>query len=545
MKNWLTVLRRRKVGASILALTILAIGTSAAILLPSTYRSLATILVDQQEISDEDGGGETGYADHRLQILTKRVLSGENLNKIAKDIGIFEAEAYQDGKLSQEALRGFRKDINMEMINTEVIDSKMRFKVDATITFDISYIGKDPQTTQRVTKQLVELFFKENISSQSNLTAASTDLLQKEEQQLITKIDEVEGRIRDFNQGAIYTHPDMKESNVRGLEKTSDEISEAKIQLRSLEENRTFLESELIRLSPNSITFDSEGERVLGNADRLKVLRAKLAEIRVRYSDSHPDLTRIRKQIASLEEASGETSAAKQIRAELKELRADLRVQTKRYSESHPNIKSIQRKISSLAKELEKERSRAQADSPLSEADNPAYITAASKLKAAELDIAALEESLEQLQTERALFEERLEKSPAAQREFNQLQREYKQVTNELESTRKKRLSARLSGSLGYSVNTEGLKLLEPASYPEKPHKPNRKLLLLVTFVLAAWAAIGFALVREHFDDRLWTVEDLMAELTEPPLSVIPVMSNKLSKNAALPPSSLLPDLRA
>jgi capsular polysaccharide biosynthesis protein len=117
-------------------------------------------------------------------------------------------------------------------------------------------------------------------------------------------------------------------------------------------------------------------------------------------------------------------------------------------------------------------------------------------------------------------------------------------VASELEGTRKKRYSARLSGSLGYSANTEGLKLLEPATFPEKPHKPNRKLLLLVTIVLAGWAAIGFALVREHFDDRLWTVEDLMAELTEPPLSVIPVMSNKHSRKA-LPPSSLLPDLRA
>ncbi len=545
MKNWLAILRRRRLGATLLALTILAIGGSAAVFLPSTYRSLATVLVDQQEISDENGGGETGYADHRLQILTKRVLSGENLNIIAKDIGLFKGtEAYQNGKLTHDALRGFRKNINMEMINTEVVDSKTRFKVDATIALDISYIGKDPLITQRVTERLVKLFFEENIASQSNLTSSSSELLQKEEQQLVAQINEVEERIRDFNQSAIYTHPDMKESNVRGLEKTSDEISAAKIDLRSLEENRTFLESELIRLSPNSITFDSEGGRVLGVADRLKVLRAKMAEIRIRYTDSHPDLARIRKQIASLEESTGETSAAKQIRTELKELRADLKVQTKRYSESHPTIKSLKRKISSLSKELGKERSRAQADNPLSEADNPAYITTASQLKAAELDIAALEESLEQLGTERALFEERLKQSPAAKRQFDQLQREYKRVASELEGTRKKRYSARLSGSLGYSANTEGLKLLEPATFPEKPHKPNRKLLLLVTIVLAGWAAIGFALVREHFDDRLWTVEDLMAELTEPPLSVIPVMSNKHSRKA-LPPSSLLPDLRA
>jgi len=541
MKNWLSILRRRKLGATLLALTILAIGTSAAVFLPSTYRSIATVLVDQQEISDE--GGEAGYADHRLQILIKRVLSGENLNKLAKEINLFEPEAYHDGKLTLEALRGFRKNINMEMINTEVIDSKMRFKVDATIALDISYIGKDPHVTQRVTKRLVELFFEANVTSQTNLTATSTELLQNEEQQLALKADEIEERLKKFNQSTIYTHPDMKESNVRGLEKTTDEISEAKIQLRSLEENRTFLESELIRLSPNSITFDSDGGRVLGNADRLKVLRAKMAEMRVRYSESHPDLTRIRKQIASLEEASGVSSAARQIKIELTELRAELKVQNKRYSESHPTIKTLKRKISSLAKELGKERSRAQADSPLEEADNPAYITAASQLKAAELDINALKESLDQLNTERALFEERLEKSPATERQFTQLQREYKQTINELESTRKKRLSARLSGSLGYSANTEGLKLLEPATFPEKPHKPNRKLLLLVTIVLAGWSAIGFALIREHFDDRLWTVEDLMAELTEPPLSVIPVMSDKRSKKA-LPPSSLLPDLR-
>jgi hypothetical protein len=104
------------------------------------------------------------------------------------------------------------------------------------------------------------------------------------------------------------------------------------------------------------------------------------------------------------------------------------------------------------------------------------------------------------------------------------------------------RFGARLSGSLGYSANTDGLTLLEPPSAPEKPYKPNRKLLLIVTFALAGWAAIGFALIREHFDDRLWTTEDLMAELTDPPLSVIPILSNKRLKRPA--PSALLPDLR-
>jgi uncharacterized protein involved in exopolysaccharide biosynthesis len=544
MKNWLTILNRRKVGASLIALTILALGTSAAVYLPSSYRSLATILVDQQEVSDDNGGKETGYADHRLQILTKRVLSKDNLNKIAKSFALFEEDAYQNGKLSQDALGGLRKNINMEMINTEVIDSKMRFKVDATIAFDISYIGKDPHTTQRVTKQLVKLFFEENLASQANLTAGSTELLQNEEKQLRSTVNNIEGQLRDFNQRSIYTHPDMKDSNIRGLEKTADEISETKIELRSLEENRTFLESELVRLSPNATILDSDGERIRGKADTLKELRAKYALAKVRYSDSHPDLARLRKQIASLEGDSGETSAAKQIRAELKELTAKIKVQTKRYSESHPSIKSIKRKISSLSKQLSKERSRTQVNAPIEEADNPAYITAHSQLKAAGLDIKSLEENLAQLDIARKLYEERLEKTPAAEREFNQLQRQYKQATNELESTRKKRLGARLSGSLGYSANTEGLQLLEEANFPEKAHKPNRKLLLVVTAALAGWAAIGFALVREHFDDRLWTTEDLIAELTEPPLTVIPNLNDKRLQKPKSAPSVLLPDLR-
>ena len=542
MKNWLSILNRRKVGATLIALTILAIGTSAAVFLPSTYRSVATILVDQQEIPSDDGGGQAGYADHRLQILIKRVMSGDNLSKIAKKHALFEDTAYQNEQLTQTALRGFRKNINMEMINSEVVDSKMRFKVDATISFDISYIGKDAKTTKDVTKSLVELFFKENLASQTHLTTASSELLQKEEQELVTIVKALEGQLREFNQRNIYTHPDMKDSNIRGLEKTTDEISAAKIELRSLKENRTFLESELIRIKPNSTILDSDGNRIRGKADRLKELRAKLAEMRVRYSDSHPDLARVRKQISSLEEVSNENSAAKQIIAELKELKADLRVQNKRYSSSHPTIKSLKRKIASLMAQLGKERSRTLADAPITEADNPAYITAYSQLKSAELDITALEDNLKQLEAERALFEGRLEKTPAAAREFIQLEREYKQATTELENTRKKRFGARLSGSLGYSANTDGLTLLEPPSTPEKPYKPNRKLLLIVTFALAGWAAIGFALIREHFDDRLWTTEDLMAELTDPPLSVIPILSNKRLKRPA--PSALLPDLR-
>ncbi len=521
-KLW-QIMKRRRLEALATAIAILAAGVSAAFLLPPSYRSTATILVNSQEMPQ--GVGDTThsvYADRRLKLLTKKVLSGEHLTRLAKQYHLVDDKLYQNGRLPVSVLDDLRKRIDINLNKAKVIDSKTRFQVDAVIAFDISFVDKDPEVAQKVTERLVQLYLQENTTDKPKTAITATHVLSDQERQLAEKVKKAEDRLKQLKESAVYELPEMKDVNIRGLEKANDAIADTRIQLRSLQQKRIFLQSELMRLSPTAIAYDSEGGRILGHEDRLKVLEAEYAQKKAKYSPSHPDLLRLRREIASLKGDVGNVSAGKDLRGQLRKLRAELASLKKRYSPSHPSIKSLKKRISALSAALKKAEKQALAPARRKEADNPAYISTMSKLKSTELDIAALKETMKKLQAEREKFEKRLEKMPVVEREYVQLEREYKDALTEYDAIRTKRFNAELSGSLEENSNNQGLKLLEPANFPEKPYKPNRKLLLLITCLLAGWGGIGVALVREHFDDRIWTSDDISAELSDPPLSSIP-----------------------
>ena len=541
MKPWLKILRRRLVSASFVALLVVAAGTSAAFLIPPSYRSTATILVEQEEFSREVTGVEkSAYADRRIQLLSKRVLSKANLSQLAKEFELYEEADYQDGKLLTSTLNGLRKRIDVEPVTAEVIDPKTRFEVSATIAFNLSFIAQDPGTAQQVAHRLLEMFLAENTALLSQGSTAAIDLLRREENQLAQKVEELEDKIKAFKEKNIYSLPDMQDSNVEGLARITEQLASARLQLKTLREQRIQLESELARLSPNAIGYDSEGERVLGHEDRLKVLRAEYAEKMAKYSPSHPDIKKLRREIATLKadlkaNEKADTDAEKEIRAQLKNSHSELASLKSRYSDDYPAVKSVQERIASLNAQLQREKARSLPTLLIDlKADNPAYITAASNLRSTILEIETSEETLHELEEDRRLYQDRIEKSPVVEREYLELERDYEQTVEEYSTIRERRLAAQLSGAIDTSSSGQGLRVLEEPDYPEKPYKPNRKLLLAATLVLALWAGFGTALVREHLDDRLWSVEDVVAELSEPPLSVIPTTRLRVPKPSAV-----------
>jgi uncharacterized protein involved in exopolysaccharide biosynthesis len=339
-----------------------------------------------------------------------------------------------------------------------------------------------------------------------------------------------------FKEKNVYLLPEMQSVNIQGLEKANDQIASAKLQIKELHEQRIFLESELVRLSPSAIVYDADGGRVLGHEDRLKVLRAEYATKKAKYSRSHPDIKKLRREIASLEAELKASSAPRpdaemEIEAQLVTLRSEIASLKGIYAPDHPSMKALNERQDALVRQLQEEKGRALPSQMIDlKADNPAYIAAVSKLKSTLLEVGTLEDMLLELDQERESYEDRLERSPLVEREYRQLERKYEQALEEYETIRERRFAAQLAGSIESSSTGQGLRILEEPDYPEKPHKPNRKLLVLASLALSVWAGIGTALIQEHYDDRIWTVEDVAAELSEQPLSVIPTSAGYVPK---------------
>src|SRR5271154_1874113 len=79
-ERWLAYWRRRRTFFTVSGIATVAT-LSLALFLPATYRSTATILIEQQEIPQELVRSViTSFADQRVQVISQRVMTTQNLS---------------------------------------------------------------------------------------------------------------------------------------------------------------------------------------------------------------------------------------------------------------------------------------------------------------------------------------------------------------------------------------------------------------------------------------------------------------------------------
>ena len=102
----------------------------------------------------------TSYADERVQVISKRVMTTETLLNIIRRYDLYPKDR---AKETREALLGrMRKDIGLKMISADVIDPRSGRPTSATIAFEVSYISRSPDLAAKVANELTTLYLNEN-----------------------------------------------------------------------------------------------------------------------------------------------------------------------------------------------------------------------------------------------------------------------------------------------------------------------------------------------------------------------------------------------
>src|SRR5580700_7831606 len=145
-----------------------AITMLAAVLLPATYRAMATILIEQQEIPQELVRSViTSFADQRVQVISQRVMTTQNLLSLIELYNLYPD--IREKQPREVLLAKMRKDIGMHMISADVIDPRSGRPTQATIAFSVSYQSRSPDLALKVANDLTSLYLNENLSSRTQL----------------------------------------------------------------------------------------------------------------------------------------------------------------------------------------------------------------------------------------------------------------------------------------------------------------------------------------------------------------------------------------
>ncbi|HKE44009.1 MAG TPA: hypothetical protein VKB41_05670 [Steroidobacteraceae bacterium] len=493
-----------------------------ALLWPATYRSSATILIEQQEIpQDLVRSTITTFADQRVQVISQRVMTTVNLLDLIHRYNLYPRQ--QKSEPRETLIERMRDDIRMNMISADVIDPRSGRPTQANIAFAVSYDSRSADLAQKVANELTTLYLNENITSRTRLAKDTATFLAAEAQRLSDEIAALEHKLADFKQRNVDRMPELTQLHFQMMDREEMELRDVQTRLQSLQDQKLYLEAQLSQINPTSQVFTETGQRVLGPQDRLKALRTQLASLSSLYAPDHPDVLRTQREIEGLErEVQQAKSSANDLQRQLSDARAQLAAAREKYTADHPDVQRLERQVDSLEKQLQATPPAVAGASAPVDADNPTYIQIRTQLESAQNEIAALTAKQAQIRGRIADFERKLAQAPGVEREYRELVRDHDNAQAKYQELRAKEMEARLAQTMEADRKGERFTVIEPPLPPEKPVSPNRPLVIALGLLLTIAAAFAVMMVRESLDGTVRGRQDLTALINVAPLAVIP-----------------------
>src|SRR6266851_7559569 len=207
----LGVLSRRKwVGIVVFAVVLTAVA-SVATFLPDIYRATATVLVERHLVPETFvKSSVTGEVEMRLQTISQEILSRARLVDLIRRLGLYpDLQDEVEG-----AIQKMRRDIQLELKGVQQTSGRS-----ATVAFNLSYQGRDPETAARVANALASLYVEENVRLREQQAAGTAEFLRLQVAEAKKRLDEQEQRVRSFRTRFIGELPQQMAVNLATLER--------------------------------------------------------------------------------------------------------------------------------------------------------------------------------------------------------------------------------------------------------------------------------------------------------------------------------------
>ena len=575
LRDHLAVLSRRRSMALAVGGALLALAVIVAVALPPVYRSTATILIKEQEIPQElVRSTVTSFADERIQVISQQVMTRATLLDMVDKYGLYGKARQRE--TSEEILDRMRADIKLTPISADVTDRRTGSPVKSTIAFTLSYDSEVAGNAQKIANELTTLFLNENVKNRQQKAAETTTFLDEELARASEHVSELEKQLSDYkakNQGRT---PDLSQTNEVSSERSYDDAQRIERELVFMSDRKASLQRQLAQTKPNLAVQGTSGT-IPDPQDRLVALQSELAGLVGTYSEEHPDVKRLRREIANLKAQTGLQDDMADREAKLEELRAQISVLKQKYGDDYPDLVRLRRTYAALESAVKSDGGAAAREAKLRDLqaqlaelrrkypqgnpevtrlestyavlegavkagasggtaaprkdpglvkrkpDNPVWLNLQDELDTATAQLQSMEAERVAVRARLDKFDARVSGSPEAEREFLELARDLDTSRARFRELREKQMQAQVAEQLERERKAERFTLIEPPVFPEKPFRPNRLLILLVGMTLALLGGIGAPLVRESFDRSVHSVRDAVRALQVPVLAVLPL----------------------
>ena len=473
LSDYLDILRRRKYYFILTVPVLAVIAFAIAMSLPPIYRSQGVILIETQEIpADLVRSTVTSFAEQQIQVIRQRVLTTALIQEAIQKHDLYPELRLRasPSQLAQE----FRSNVSVDMVSARVLDPRSGRATSANIAFTVAFYDPNPVKAQAVANDLVTTFLSENVRVRTDRAAETTSFLREEANRMRMRVQVLEDRIAQFRTEFSDSLPEMLNFNLSMIERGEERLLSIQNQQAQISDQLQVLRIELSG-TPAFLAAPVQGNQPITPAQRLSLLQEELSQASNRYSDSHPDVVRLRREIQQLESTvrsgGGGGSAA-------------AGMQNPQYRQINLQIETLQR------------------------------------------DLTRLETQRERVEEEIVMYRERVSQTPQVQRGFDDLTRDYESELRKYNELRANELQAEIAQNLESENKAESFTLLEPPQTPSEPVKPNRKKIMAMGLILSFGAGVGLMILAEMLDGGVRGRKKFADIMGVDPLISVPVIMN-------------------
>jgi polysaccharide biosynthesis transport protein len=486
LHRYLGVVRRRHLHFLIPVFLGWAMVWGSSWVLPPRYLSSTLILVEQPTMpKDYVTPNVNDDLQERMQSITQQILSRTRLLHIIDQFNLYAASHSQPSR--DQKVDVMRKDIGIELVRDD------RNRITA---FNVSYSSKDPRIAQQVTSELTNLFINENLEVRQQQSEDTTQFLEGQLETARKTLSDQEEKIREFKGLHVGELPAQVGSNLQILAGLQSQLQTEEDALNTAKQQRVYLETLVNQYrSLQGTPKTAGGSTTVGLPaidQELEKLKAQLADLSSHYTDRHPDVRKVKQQIADAEKTRDG-------------IVADLKA--KKSAPADPDAAATNPDSSTTT----------DASSPM--------VQLQGQLQSNRAEIANRERAVVDLKAKVVDYQARLNQEPVREQQLSDLTRGYEQSKANYDGLLKKKNESAMATSMELLQQGERFRIIDPPSLPVKPDFPNRLKFCGIGLGIGLALGVVVAGAFEMMDDRVYDEKELQKLLPVEIISEIPALT--------------------
>ena len=438
--------------AVVLAWVIAVGGWIGVTQLPSRYEASARVYVDTQSVLRPllAGVAVQPNIEQMVTMMSRTLITRPNLEKVIQMADMHIRLKTPDDR--EQLVTSMTKEVTIKSAGRENL-------------YTIAFSDSDPQQAKRVVQALLTIFVEGSLGSKRKDTDSARQFINEQLKTYNEKLIAAENAVAEFKRRHIGLLGGEGRGYYTRLIEAQAAMSQATLELREAENSRDAIKRQLADSQPPML-LGEPGAVEVANPEidsRIQEFQKKLDNLRLAFTEQHPDIIAINRAIDQLKEQK------------LKE-RKEREARLKKAPTTQPQVQ------------------------------NPVFQQLSISLAEGEANVASMKARVAEYERRHNALKAAANSIPQFEAEFTQLTRDYEVTKKNYDNLLARRESAQISGDMETSTSVVAFRVIDPPQVPSIPSAPNRPRLMSIVLLVALAAGAGFAFLlselRPTFSDE-------------------------------------------